>query len=296
MNIVTSSSKRLLELQTAHGIEVDHSVASGEREIGRGLNQIGHLQRAGSTRWSSHFNCVCSLIDKYGSIIVVLESIVSCSTSSNTLRGEARGSLKALKSFNFLFVLYLMHKIMGITDLLFRALQSKSIDILNAMDLVATTKELLQSLRDEGFDVLLHYVISVCEKFEINVPDMSARYMDGIRSVRQRDDISVEHHYHYDVFNSDIDFQLEELQYMFNDNAVELLRLSLSLEPKNNFRLFDKEQICTLASTFYPADFSQQEMYHLQFQLDHYNIDVIKHAKFQNLSTISELCLRLVDS
>ncbi|KAK1361766.1 TTF-type domain-containing protein [Heracleum sosnowskyi] len=159
VNIVSGSSKRLSELQTAHGIEVDHSVASGERETGRGLNQIGNLQRAGSTRWSSHFNSVCSLIDKYGSIIVVLESINNCTTNSSAQRGEARGTIKAVKSFKFLFVLYLMHKIMGITDLLCRALQSKSIDILNAMDLVATTKELLQSLRDDGFDVLLHYVI-----------------------------------------------------------------------------------------------------------------------------------------
>ena len=186
--------------------------------------------------------------------------------------------------------------LMGITDLLCRALQTKSIDILNAMDLVATTKELLQSLRDEGFDVLLGYVISVCEQYAIDVPEMSARYMDGIRSVRQRDDISVEHHYHYDVFNSAIDFQLEELHYRFNDNAVELLRLSSSLEPRNNFRLFDIEQICTLASTFYPADFGQQEMYHLKLQPHHYKIDVARHDKFQNLSTFSELCLQLVDT
>ncbi|KAK1389879.1 zinc finger MYM-type protein 1-like [Heracleum sosnowskyi] len=296
VNIVSGSSKRLSELQIAHGIEVDHSVASRERETGRGLNQIGNLQRAGSTRWSSHFNSVCSLIDKYGSIIIVLENINNCSTNSSAQRGEARGTIKALKSFKFLFVLYLMHKIMGITDLLCRALQSKSIDILNAMDLVATTKELLQSLRDDGFDVLLHYVISVCEKNGITVPDMSARYMDEFRSVRQSDDISVEHHYHYDVFNSAIDFQLEELQYRFNDHVVELLRLSSSLEPKNNFGLFDKEHICTLATTFYPADFSQQDMYHLQLQLDHYKIDVVKHAKFQSLSTLSELCVQLVDT
>ncbi|XP_017217245.2 uncharacterized protein LOC108194821 [Daucus carota subsp. sativus] len=291
VNVVTSSSKRLSELQIAHGIEVDHSLASGERETGRGLNQIGNLQRARSTRWSSHFNSICSLIDKYSSILTVLESIITCSTSSNSMRGEARGSLNALKSFKFIFVLYLMHKIMGITDLLCRALQTKSIDILNVVDLVATTKELLQSLRADGFDVLLEYVISVCEKFEIDVPDMNSRYMDNIHSVRKRDDISIEHHYHYDIFNSAIDYQVEELNYRFNDNAVELLRLSSSLESKNNFSLFDIEQICTLASTFYPADFSQQEMYYLKLQLDHYKIDVIRHARFQNLSTISELCV-----
>ncbi|XP_074355772.1 uncharacterized protein LOC141695424 [Apium graveolens] len=214
VNIVTGSSKRLRELQDAHGIEVENSVASEESE----------------------------------------------------------------------------------TDLLCRALQSKSIDILNAMDSVATTIELLQSLRNEGFEILLDYVMSVCAKYKIDVPDMNARYMDGIRSVRQRDDISVEHHYHYDVFNSAIDFQLEELHYRFNDTAVQLLRLSSSLEPKNNFMMFDIEHIYTLATSFYPADFGQQEILHLKLQLDHYKIDVVKHAKFQDLSTISELCLRLVDT
>ncbi|KAK1391495.1 hypothetical protein POM88_010551 [Heracleum sosnowskyi] len=116
----------------------------------------------------------------------------------------------------------------------------------------------------------------LCEKNGIIVPDMSALYMDEFLYVRQSDDISVKHHYHYDVFNYAIDFQLEELQYRFNDHAVELLRLSSSLEPKNNFGLFDKEQICTIFnSNFYPADFSQQDMYHLQLQPDHYKIDVV---------------------
>ncbi|XP_074346932.1 uncharacterized protein LOC141685745 [Apium graveolens] len=296
VNIVAGSSKRLLELQAAHGIEVENSVVSGERETGRGLNQIGNLQRSGTTRWSAHFNYVCSLMDKFGSIIVVLENINNCTTFSNSMRGEARGSLKALKLFDFLFVLYLMHKRMGIIDLFCRALQSKSIDILNAMDSYVIIIELLQSLRDEGFDILLDYVMSVCAKYKIDVPDMNACYMDGIRSVRQRDDISVEHHYHYDVFNSVIDFHLEELHYRFNDTTVQLLRLSSSLEPKNNFRLFDIQHICTLATSFYPANFGQQEMLHLKLQLDHYKIDVVKHAKFQDLSTISELCLRLVDA
>ncbi|KAL8145261.1 hypothetical protein AgCh_003451 [Apium graveolens] len=184
VNFVTGSSKHLLELQTTHDIEVGNSVASGERETGKGLNQI-----------------------------------------------------------------------------------------------VATTKELLQSLRDEGFDVLLDYVMSVCAKYKIDVPDMNARYVDNFRSVRQINGISVEHHYHYDVFIYAINFQLEELHYRFNDNTVQLLRLSSSLEPQNNFELFDMGNICTLATIFYPADFEQQEMYHLKLQLEHYKIDVVNHAR-----------------
>jgi hypothetical protein len=69
-----------------------------------------------------------------------------------------------------------MHKIMGITDLLCQALQQKSLDILNAMDLVSTTKALLQTLRDAGFDLLLANVQSVCTKYEIDILHMNASY------------------------------------------------------------------------------------------------------------------------
>ena len=52
----------------------------------------------------------------YGAIISVFECMVN-EGSSNTIRGEAGGSLMAIKSFDFIFILHLMHKIMGITDM-----------------------------------------------------------------------------------------------------------------------------------------------------------------------------------
>ena len=114
--------------------------------------------------------------------------------------------------------------------------------------------------------------------------------------VRQKDDVSVEHYYRCDVFYHAIDFQLEELHTRFNDDAVELLNFSSALEPKNNFKLFDIDRICTLATTYYPADFDQQDMYYLRLQLQHYKIDVINHENFQHLLTISELCQKLVET
>jgi len=117
-------------------------VATGEREIGRGANQIGNLHRSGTTRWSSHFDSIYCLIDTYGATITVFESMVQ-EGSSNSIRGEVGGCLIVMKSFEFIFILYLMHKIIGITNLLCRALQQKSLDILNTMDLVSTTKTLL---------------------------------------------------------------------------------------------------------------------------------------------------------
>ena len=134
---------------------------TAERVTGRGVNQIDTLYRAGTTRWSSHFNSIYSLIDMYGATIKVLENMVEVGTS-NSIRGEAGGVLIAMRSFEFVFILYLMCKIMEIIDLLCRVLQHKSLDILNTMDLVSTTKALLQNLREGGFDILLKRVESIC--------------------------------------------------------------------------------------------------------------------------------------
>jgi hypothetical protein len=69
-----------------------------------------------------------------------------------------------------------MHKIMGITDFLCRVLQQKSLDILNAMDLVSTTKTMLRTFRDAGFDLLLANFQSICTKYEIDIPHMNVSY------------------------------------------------------------------------------------------------------------------------
>jgi hypothetical protein len=63
-----------------------------------------------------------------------------------------------LLSFDFVFILHLMKDIMAITDVLCQALQQKDLDILNVLRLVSTTKELIQDLRDEGWEPLFEKV------------------------------------------------------------------------------------------------------------------------------------------
>jgi len=82
--------------------------------------------------------------------------------------------------------------------------------------------------------------------------------------------VTVYQHYHCDIFNLTIDFQLEELNSKFSDGTVELLVLSSALEPKNNFKSFKADVIYKLVEKFYPEDFNEQEMYYLRSQLEHY--------------------------
>ena len=111
----------------------------------------------------------------FGATVEVLRSIANDRAASKYSRGDVVGALKIIMSFDFVFILHLMEKIMKITDVLCQTLQKKSLDILNALDLVSTTKVLLGKLREDGWDPLLQEVQSFCLKHEIDIPDLNSR-------------------------------------------------------------------------------------------------------------------------
>jgi len=108
-------------------------------------------------------------------------------------------------------------------------------------------------------------VTSFCKHQDIEVPDMDACFSSVGRSRRKTKSIIVEHHYRVDIFTAIIDQQLQELNNRFNEQAIELFKLSTTLDPKNNYKLFSVEDICLLVDKFYPEDFSDQEKTHLRF-------------------------------
>lgn len=75
------------------------------------------------------------------------------------------------------------------------------------MNLVSTTKTLLRTLRDVGFDLLLTHMQSVYTQYEIDIPHMNALYKKTTgHSCQQQGLVTVYQHYHYDIFNSTTDF------------------------------------------------------------------------------------------
>ncbi|XP_020967592.1 uncharacterized protein LOC110266888 [Arachis ipaensis] len=231
----------------------------------------------------------------FGATTSVLEDLAT-NGSTYSQCGDATYALKSLLSFDFVFILHMMKEIMGITDKLCQAFQRKSQDILNAMHLISSTKSLIQQLRDSSWGALLEKVSSFCNDHAIQIPDMGASFSDIIRSRRKKDVVTVEHHYRVDIFTSVIDFQLKELNSRFSEQATELLILSTSLDPKDAFKLFSVCNIYNLAKNFYSLDFSKQEKIQLDYELQHYELDVVKAPDFQNLSTLAELCQKLTET
>ncbi|KAM0827453.1 hypothetical protein ACQ4PT_068178 [Festuca glaucescens] len=273
---------------------MEHLIELCELETGRGANQIGTLQRPCDTRWSSHYASVCSLIKRYGPTFLVLKRIAttSGSGSSPSARAKVAGSVRFMMSFDFIFILHVMKELMGITYILCRKLQQKSQDIVNAMDDVSTTNKLIQRLRDDGWSKLITDVMSFCQKHGITAPNMTEYYVDFIRS-RAEDERTAEHHYRYDIFTVVVDQQAHELNCRFSEQATELLILCNALDPRDSFSSLKIDDVCSLASKYYSDDFSEQEINNLRCQLQHYELDVPTNPRFQNLSSVSDLCHQL---
>ncbi|CAM8911182.1 unnamed protein product [Rhodiola kirilowii] len=128
---VSSLSKRTNLLKDIQEAEIAESLADGDLETGKGLNQIRSLKRAGTTRWGSHFASVTTLVHVFKEVTQLLQSMMTDKELTGSIRGDAKGFLKALRAFEFVFCLLLTNKVMGITDLLSQALQKQSQDIVD---------------------------------------------------------------------------------------------------------------------------------------------------------------------
>ncbi|XP_073121656.1 uncharacterized protein [Henckelia pumila] len=255
INVVGASCKRNDQLKAAHASNIAHLLNINELESGKGLNNIGSLQKAGDTRWSSHLKSISSLIKMFSATCEVLLNIID-DENTPAQRGDADAAYEMLTSFEFVFILHLMKKILEISNLLCQALQLQSQDILNAMHFVSSTKFLIQNLRDDGWDELVANVKSFCEAVNISMPDFSAQYIARRgRARHQQDEITVELHFKVNLFNAVKDSQLQELNIKFNDNTVEFIILSSALDPREMHNAFRIDDICRLVQKFYPKDF-----------------------------------------
>lgn len=104
-----ASCKRNDELKVAHASHIAYLILIQELETGTRMNQIGTLQRAGDTRWSSHLRSLTSLLKMFSANWHVLLNII------NNGSWKQRGHLI---SSEFVFILHLMKEILEISDML----------------------------------------------------------------------------------------------------------------------------------------------------------------------------------
>ncbi|XP_076910197.1 uncharacterized protein LOC143567753 [Bidens hawaiensis] len=185
-----------------------------------------------------------------------------------------------------------MKYILDVTNTLCQALQRKDQDMLNAVKRVKLTEEGLKRYRLEGFDSLLADVTSFCEKYEIEVVDMEAEYVDP-RFKRKKTGITNHHHYVVNNFNTVLDMQIQELRSRFNEVTTKLLTNMSSLSPYCNFSAFSKVNFLNLAE-MYPCEFDIDEKEKIAYELGHYITNVKEDKRFANLSGLGDLAKIMV--
>ncbi|XP_047947406.1 zinc finger MYM-type protein 1-like [Salvia hispanica] len=288
--IVGASCKRKDLLQEKQIERLLRAFDCGELETGTGSNQERSLQRAGDTRWGSHYRSLINLSMVFTPVIEVLQ-IVEEDTGEQS--GDACLLLGVVPTFEFAFILHLMTTILAITNELSLALQRKDQDIVNAMALVEVAKQHLQDMRDEGWESLISEVSIFSEKNDIEILDMKDMYKPPGRARRKGVVLTNLNYFRFELFNGVIDWQLQELNNRFNEANTNLLLCVSCLSPKSSFAAFNKSKLIQLAHC-YPLEFSEVSFRLLDKQLETYIRDMRSHEEFSNLESIGDLSQRLV--
>ncbi|CAN6541607.1 unnamed protein product [Malus baccata var. baccata] len=291
VNLIGSSCKRRDAFREKQQEQIQKALDLGDLETGKGLNQESSLMRPCDTRWNSHYGTIVNIIVMFEAVVEVVEWIKSDHNQDNL--GEATRLFKDIQTFDFVFHLFLMRLILGITNELSQALQKKDQDIVNAMTLVEVCKQRLQSLRHDDFGDLFHDVEKFCEEHDITIHNMEDLHFVPGKSRRKAPKITNFHYYRVDLYFQVLDIQLKELNDRFNEVNTELLLCMTCLSSVNNFASFDKEKIVRLTQ-LYPQDFDRMDLMNLPIQLDNYIHDMKMHSEFSSLRIISDLAKELV--
>jgi hypothetical protein len=190
-----------------------------------------------------------------------------------------------MQSFEFIFILQLMKKVLGITHELSQTVQRSDQDIVNSIKLVKMSKLKLQAIRDNGWDSLLSDVSLFCEHHDVVMPNMDDPFQSYKKSQRKSERVSNLHNVQVNFFYQVIDLQLQELNNRFIEVNTELLLCVTCLSPRDSFLAFDKEKLNRLAQ-FYPSEFSRVELLALDSQLKNYYLDVCSDDAFSELGGI----------
>ncbi|KAL9665259.1 hypothetical protein QQ045_020674 [Rhodiola kirilowii] len=271
-------------------VELEKGVISS----GSGKNQETSLTRPGDTRWGSHYITIIRLKDMWSSVVEVLHNVFE-DGSERESSAQARGVLRQMQSYEFIFPMFLMKRLLGITNALSMALRERDQNMLNAINQIRTVKDELQKYRDSGWDGLVQEVEIFCQANEIPVINM-----DDIvpRMVRvKRDGVSITNHHHYkcEIFYEVLDLILREFEHRFSETSTYLLDCFASLDPKNGFSNFDVEKLARFPQ-FYPNDFSNMDRSLFSQELDSFLCDVKRDKRFVEVRDFRSLAKKMKET
>lgn len=203
--------------------------------------QTRELKRLSDTRWACRHAAVNSICYTFDAILETLGEIAEDSDGIKST--QANGLRLQVKSFKFILCLIIFDKVLSITKGLSDVLQSTSLDLAKAADLVAGTIETLEDLRTDSYwESLFSYAESVARVHGIDVtgPCSSRRrrppsHLNDVillESTGAHEPLTTNEGFKVGLFFPILDAFLMELNQRFTEKNVELMKAIRACSPQ----------------------------------------------------------------
>ncbi|XP_072147466.1 uncharacterized protein [Setaria viridis] len=174
--------------------------------------------------------------------------------------------------------------LLGITNELSHALQTKGFNIVNALELIHDVKAQFNTMRESDWDNLFDEAGQFCDVNGIPIPNMAEEIPVRGRSRRDGFTITNLHHYRVGIFYVVLNKICAEMNHRFSEVTTELLMCFSCLDPKNSFSSFDVNKLARLAE-LYDEDFSNHDRGVIRGQLETYILHLIELVLLVPVST-----------
>lgn len=125
------------------------------------------LQKLSDTCWICHYAAVNAVCRTFDAILLTIEEVAESTDASKVI--EARGLYNQVKSFSFLISLITFDKILICTKQLSEQLQSSTVDLSHASELVLATMSLLNEYRTNDYwERIYTYTSEIAKLHEID--------------------------------------------------------------------------------------------------------------------------------
>jgi hypothetical protein len=295
VNTVSASCKRRDQLLQDHHEKLVDQLERGVIFAGRGKNQETSLARPGDTRWGTHHKNLACLQLMWAPVLEILENI-SEDANDGDKKTQASGLIERMETFEYVFILHLMIRVLGKTQELSQCLQRKNQNIVRAIGLIGSVLTNMNDMRENGWDPLFEEVKSFCLKINIVMPNMEDTIQVRGRSrCRGAKLVSYYHHFHHGILIVIIDQILTELNNRFGERSTQFLRCIACLNPKNSFEYFEVDKLIELAK-IYAEDFGDYDCVALRDQLPTFIVDVRDDDDFSSCNDIGNLAVKMVET
>uniref|UniRef100_A0ABD2XBT5 HAT C-terminal dimerisation domain-containing protein n=1 Tax=Trichogramma kaykai TaxID=54128 RepID=A0ABD2XBT5_9HYME len=234
-----------------------HRHAVFEKIVAQTNSKLKSLKSLSETRWACRAEAVAVVRTHFKSIIETLENIIQITTDSKA-KAKGVGILKAMKHFNFIICMEIIHPILQLIVLVSRTLQSPTIDLTQAMKDVSALALSLNEMRisDTIYDDMYARSVTICDELSIDIPTLNPKSRkvstridrnpsSAFVAASAKDDIK------FFVFNRAIDDLIESLNDRFDQETKKLITaVGKILSLGSNDYTIQPEDITLLSNQF----------------------------------------------